>query len=106
MGSLHVGLLSRRAYRCMLKKDGRWWQWRSRLRLWQMVGRFFRKVGGAMLRATRPSYHPDKVTDPTWVEDWRRAYTALAPGESPLLDTRSAGLPAVFTTPTATGFER
>jgi len=73
-GSLHVGLMARRAYRVMLQTDGLWRNPGSRLRLWRMVGRFFLKAGSAMLRASRPGYHPDKVADPSWVDRWRQAY--------------------------------
>ena len=85
-GSLHVGFMSRRAYIAMLKKDGLWRSFASRLRLWKMVGRFFRKAGSAMLRALRPGYHPDKIDDPAWVDQWRRAYAGRAAGFVPLLN--------------------
>jgi predicted metal-dependent hydrolase len=86
-GSMHVGLMSRRAYIAMLKKDGCWWKLRSRLRLWGMVGRFFFKAGAAMVRSVHPAYHPDKVTDPAWIDQWRQAYAAHDEGFVPLLDT-------------------
>ena len=44
-GSFHVGFMSRRAYIAMLKRDGMWSNFRSRLRVWKMVGRFFGKAG-------------------------------------------------------------
>lgn len=95
-GSLHVGFMSRRAYRQMLKKDGLWWSPRSRLRLWCMVARFFRKGGAAMIRALRHDYHPDKVTDPAWVEHWRNAYAEQVEPFVPVLNTRAPGIPPVF----------
>lgn len=95
-GSLHVGLMSRRAYILMLKQDGLWKDWRSRLRLWQMVGRFFLKAGTAMVRALRPSYHPDKVSDPEWVKQWQLAYGGRAEDFVPLLDTRQATIRPSF----------
>ena len=95
-GSLHVGLLSRRGYMAMLKKDGKWYNLASRLRLWGMVGRFLIKGGRAMIRALKPSYHPDKVTDPKWIDQWRLAFTALGADEVPLLDTSEADIPPVF----------
>ena len=103
-GSLHVGFMSRRAYMVMLKKDGRWRNLRSRLRLWGMVVRFFGKAGSAMLRALRPDYHPDKVSDPEWVGkwvgEWQRGYADGPAKLVPLLDTGEPGLPAAFATPT------
>lgn len=95
-GSLHVGLMSRRAYIAMLKKDGLWHNLGSRLRLWRMIGRFFLKAGSAMLRAVRPGYHPDKVDDPVWVDQWRHAYEGRGADFVPLLDTAGAGIGPEF----------
>jgi predicted metal-dependent hydrolase len=86
-GSLHVGLMSRRAYKVMLKKDGQWRNVQSRLRLWKMVARFFHKAGFAMLQALRPGYHPDKVGDPAWIAQWRHAYAGHGADFVPLLNT-------------------
>ncbi len=95
VGSFHVGFMSRRAYMAMLKKDGRWWNLKSRLRLWRLIGRFFFKAGGAMLRAFIPSYHPDKVTDPAWIDTWQRAFSGMPEDGIPLLDTQHAGIEPV-----------
>jgi hypothetical protein len=80
----------------MLKKDGLWGSLNSRLRVWRVVGRFFVKAGPAMLRGMLPGYHPDKVKDPGWVEEWRSVYQSLADDRVPLLDTNAAGIPASF----------
>lgn len=101
-GSLHVGLLSRRAYIVMLKKDGRWGSIRSRLRLWKLLGNFFVKAGAAMIRSFRPSYHPDDVADPKWIHRWQRAYRDSTVNNTsngdqiPLLDTHSDNIEPVF----------
>ena len=95
-GSFHVGFMSRRAYIAMLKKDGLWGSWRSRLRVWKIVARFFMKAAPAMLRALKPGYHPDKVSDPMWVEEWRGVYEGLSANDLPLLDTARSGIPARF----------
>lgn len=100
-GSLHVGILSRRAYVVMLKKDGRFSDWRSRLRLWGMVGSFFLKGGSAMIRALLPNYHPDDVVDPAWIDEWRHAFSdgELKRGKAgfvPLLDTALSQIPPRF----------
>lgn len=95
-GSLHVGLMSRRAYIAMLKKDGLWRNIRSRMRLWKMVGRFFGKAGSAMLRALRRDYHPDKVEDPNWIDQWRFAFAEHRTGLVPLLNTAEKGIPPQF----------
>ncbi|MEE4283705.1 MAG: metal-dependent hydrolase [Pseudomonadales bacterium] len=95
-GSMHVGLLSRRGYMAMLKQDGRWHQWRSRLALWRMVCRFFLKVAPSMLQASLPSHHPDSTEDPVWVDRWRSAYTDIDADHLPLLDTRCEAIEPVF----------
>ncbi len=94
-GSIHVGLLSRRGYVAMLKRDGLWWQLRSRLRLWRMVGQFFANVAPAMVRALLPNHHPHGTRDPIWVEQWRTAYEGLGDRQLPLLDP-DGGLEAKF----------
>jgi len=96
-GSLHVGFMSRRAYIAMLKKDGQWWNPRSRLRLWKMVGCFFAKAGKAMVRALHRDYHPDKIRDPDWVADWSHAFANQAPEKLPLLNTLDREIPPQFT---------
>lgn len=95
-GSLHVGFLARRGYRAMLKRDGRWNQWRSRLALWRMVGKFFLNVGPAMLRGLKPNHHPDETTDPLWVAQWSSAYAALDSSQLPLLETTPGRVAPVF----------
>ena len=72
-GSLHVGFMSRRAYRAMLQQDGVWNTVKGRIRIWIMVGHFFKNAGGAMLRALRLGYHPNQIADPPWVDQWRLA---------------------------------
>lgn len=96
-GSFHVGFMSRRAYRAMLKKDGRWQDLRSRLRLWAMVARFLVRAGSAMLHALNPRHHPTQVQDPPWVKVWQRAYAESAGTPAPMLDTSASGIPPAFT---------
>ena len=92
----HVAKYSRRGYVCMLKRDGLWYQWRSRLRLYAMIARFFVNIAPAMLQSLRPSYHPSKMQDPDWVSRWSRAYANLPKGSIPLLDTGNPDIPAQF----------
>jgi uncharacterized protein len=95
-GAMHVAILSRRGYVAMLKRDGRWTDLRSRLRLWRMVGAFFVNVVPALLTSLHPRHHPDATRDPHWVRQWRDAYSTLEPGRLPLLDTRDAEIAASF----------
>ena len=83
--SVHVALLSRRGYRTMLVRDGRWASLRSRLRLWGRVGRFVIAVGPAIVRALAPGYDPRNDDDPDWVDTWRTAYADLDPDRLPIL---------------------
>lgn len=92
-GSLHVGFISRRGYRAMLKKDGRWHSLRSRLTLWKMVLKFFVHAGSAMLRATLPGHHPDETENPEWVATWINTYQQRSDDMPVLLDTQLRGLP-------------
>lgn len=96
IASWHVAWMSRKAYKRMLKRDGRWGRLSSRLTLYGMVARFFWNAGPAMLRALVPGYHPSKVEDPKWVERWAKAYEGLEEGEIPLLDTSDPAIPARF----------
>ena len=95
-GSMHVGILSRRGYVAMLKRDGCWTKVRSRLRLWRMVGKFFTKVAPAMLRALLPGHHPDETRDPAWVRQWCDAYSNREGGQLPLLNTRNSRIEPAF----------
>lgn len=95
-GSFHVAWASRKGYRRMLRRDGRWHSPASRLRLWTMIARFFFHASPAMLRSLVPGYHPAKVTDPRWMQQWANAYCGLDEGSIPLLDTGNPEIPAQF----------
>jgi predicted metal-dependent hydrolase len=95
-GSWHFALSSRKAYRVMLKRDGKWSDWRSRLRLYTMIARFFAKTAPALLRSLSPNYHPANIPDPDWVKRWSKAYDTLERGQLPLLDTKKRDVPAQF----------
>lgn len=92
----HVAWSSRKAYKRMLRRDGLWNNWKSRLRLYAMVLRFLVMVSPAMLRSFLPAYHPAKVKDPQWVARWMDAYANLPDGVIPLLNTGDPEIPAVF----------
>ena len=94
--SLHVVKYSRLAYIRMLKKDGLWTNWRSRTKLWRMAARFLVRVAPAMLRSLKPNYHPSKVKDPVWVQQWVSAYANLPDGMVPLLNTKDPEIAPQF----------
>lgn len=95
-GSLHLMMLSRQGYMRMLKRDGLWKNWKSRLRLYRMIVRFFINVMPALARAMLPGFHPSKVEDPAWVVKWAHAYSDLPENTLPLLDTSNPDIPPQF----------
>ncbi|MEP1423199.1 MAG: metal-dependent hydrolase [Erythrobacter sp.] len=97
-GSTHVAWSSRKGYRRLLMRDGKWERISSRLRLYAMAARFLVHTSPAMFRSLLPGYHPAKVNDPEWVAQWTSAYDGLAEGCIPLLDTSDPEIPARFQT--------
>ncbi len=96
-GALHVMWYSRRGYKVMLKKDGLWHDWRSRLRLWRRVVHFGARVLPFLLRSTLPGHDPSREPDPVWVRDWIEGYAReAASGASPLIDTSSPDMPPPY----------
>ncbi len=89
-GSLHVMWYSRAAYMAMLKKDGLWWDWRSRLRLWRRAGQFLINVLPFLLRSALPGHDPRQEPDHPWVRQWIEGYARSSGDASPLIDTRDA----------------
>lgn len=66
-GSLHLMWLSRRGYVAMLKKDGLWWSWRSRMRLWKRVLEFGSYALPYMLRSLSPRHDPAREPGLPWM---------------------------------------
>ncbi len=96
-GSFHVMAYSRRGYVAMLKKDGLWHDWRSRLRLWRRVAQFGVAVLPFLLRSALPGHDPTREPDPDWVRAWIDGYAAEGGAERvPLIDTTSAEMPPPF----------
>lgn len=97
VGSLHLMWLSRRGYVAMLKRDGLWWNPRSRLRLWRRVIEFGTFALPFMLRSLSPWHDPDHEPEIPWVRAWIRGYAAEADTQRlPLVDTASADLAPPF----------
>lgn len=99
-GSLDVMWYSMRGYRTILKADGLWWSWRSRLRLFRRLMSFVGHVVPSLVRALLPGHDPRHEQDPQWVEDWlaghAAASAAAAPADLPLLDTAHPDIPVPF----------
>ena len=96
-GSMHVLKFSRKSYVLMLKKDGYWRSWRSRLTTFKRASNFMWHVGKMLLLSMMPGHHPDRVSDPKWVADWMHAFQDLPADRIPLLDTSDPNIPAQFT---------
>ena len=98
-GSIDVMRFSMRSYKLMLKKDGLWNNWRSRLRLALQLTGFVRHVGPYLLRATLPGHNPRFERDPEWVTEWIKRFSlATDPGFVPLVDTDDPAMPVPFIT--------
>lgn len=96
-GSLHVFLWSRQGCKAMLKADGKWWNPRSRLRLWLRTAEFFAAVIPGALRSLRRDHNPEDRADPAWARDWIAGYALLDDASQvPLVDTCQPEFPVPF----------
>lgn len=98
-GSLDVMWYSMRGYRAILKKDGLWWQLRSRLRLASRLWSFVAAVAPYLLRALLPGHDPRQEQDQRWVLDWIEGYARSDGQGIPLLDTQDPAMPVPFPAP-------
>ena len=99
-GSLHVMWYSRRSYILMLKKDGLWYDWRSRLRLWKRATQFLAATLPYLYRSSLPGHDPALEPDPAWVRDWIEGFARYAVTDSaPLIDTTSDDMPPPYSQP-------
>jgi hypothetical protein len=87
----HTLSRTRRAYVMLLRKDGLWGTWRTRLRLKLLMLRIFGYLAPWALEAMLPWHQPRRFRDPAWAREWVRLYDA---GEARLirLDTRRIDL--------------
>lgn len=92
----HTLSRTRQAYRMLLRQDGLWGTWRTRVRMQLLMLRIFGYVTPWILEALLPWHDPSRFADPEWARDWVRLYDA---GEERLLrlDTaRIAELPGAI----------
>lgn len=94
-GSFDVIKFTMRGYKMMLKNDGLWHQWRSRLRLAARLSVFVWNVGPFLLRAALPGHNPRSEKDLEWVTQWLAGYDANATSP-PLVDTNHPEMPVPF----------
>lgn len=74
--TIHIMARTRQGYRAMLIEDGRWYTLSSRLALYSVLLRVFRRLTPRMLRIFGPSYDPRQVPDPDWMKSWRSQHQA------------------------------
>ncbi|MGH8506899.1 MAG: metal-dependent hydrolase [Stenotrophobium sp.] len=93
-GSFDVMRFSMRGYKLMLKKDGLWSSWRSRLLLAAEITGFMRHVGPYLLRALLPWHSPRFERDLDWVSEWIARFPSDGTSVSiPLVDTSHPDMP-------------
>jgi len=95
-GSFDVMRFSMRAYKVMLKKDGLWSNFKSRLRLARYLSAFVYHVGPYLIRGTLPGHDPRHEKDPQWVLDWLDGYDGGPVEQPPLIDTQDPTMPVPF----------
>lgn len=95
-GSLDVMRFSMRGYKTILKKDGLWRNFRSRLRLARFLSAFVYHVGPYLLRGALPGHDPRHEKDPQWVLDWLDGYDNAPVGKPPLINTNDPQMPVPF----------
>ena len=86
--TIHIMGRTRSGYRTLLKADGLWHNLRSRIALARVLVRIFASLIPKFLRVAVPSYHPNKVDDPSWMRAWAALYEDDATAGARLDTTR------------------
>ncbi|MFN2427689.1 MAG: metal-dependent hydrolase [Candidatus Binatia bacterium] len=97
----HTLSRTRRAYVMLLKRDGLWGRWRTRLQLKLVLAKIFVDTMPWILESLLPWHRPSRFADPEWARDWVRLYDT---GDERLvhLDTRQIHLaPSAMLAPSA-----
>lgn len=93
-GTLGVAIPGVKAAILMLKKDGLWKSWRSRMRLAGHLLELLRYAGPYLLRSMLPYHSPRFEKDLDWVTQWLSRYPADVTAQSaPLVDTAHPEMP-------------
>lgn len=95
-GSLDVVRFSMRGYKMMLKRDGLWSNFRSRLRLARFLSVFIYNVAPYLIRGALPGHDPRHEKDPQWVLDWLQGYDRAPLKRPPLIDTQDPEMSVPF----------
>ena len=87
----HTLSRSRRAYVMLLRTDGLWGTWRTRLRVKLLMVRIFGYLTPWILEAMLPWHRPHRFRDPAWARAWVHAYDG-GTGQVVRLDTHRIDL--------------
>lgn len=97
-GSFDVMRFAMRGYGVILRKEGLWRSFRSRMRLAGWMWAFVSYVFPFLFRAALPGHNPRRERDPQWVTDWLEGYALADPDVPPLVDTHHPKMPVPFPT--------
>jgi predicted metal-dependent hydrolase len=70
----HIMARTRQGYGALLAQDGLWHDWRSRLAMYRLLARIFRRLLPRFARILKPGYDPRQVADPPWALAWWRKF--------------------------------
>ena len=66
----HIFWRTRAGYQRLLKAEGLWRNWRSRLALGRVLIRVLSILTARFVLILVPGYHPNKIADPAWMVKW------------------------------------
>lgn len=66
----HIFWRTRAGYQRLLKAEGLWRNWRSRLALGRVLIRVLSILAARFVLILVPGYHPNKIADPAWMVKW------------------------------------
>lgn len=66
----HTLRRTRAAYVLLLREDGLWGRWRTRLALKGLMIRIAAACGPRMLESLLPWHEPNHIPDPAWIQEW------------------------------------
>lgn len=86
--TFHVMKYSRKSYIAMMKKDGHWASFKSRVNLMRYSGGFLFGVAKELIHSFIPWHHPLDIKDPEWSDEWIKEYEE-SKGDFVYLDTNN-----------------
>jgi hypothetical protein len=92
----HTLRRTRQAYVLLLRRDGLWHRWRTRLRMKTLMCRIAAACGPRLLESVLPWHDPARIADPPWIREWITLYERGEPGLTRLDTSRMALGPAAM----------